>query len=67
MIGQRIYLVDGKRVSIIKTYRHTYHVRFHKTGKLLEIHKRYLKTWIIKPKKKVNKQKPDNPQTSLNL
>ena len=67
MSADKILLVDGKRVAIIQAYTHTYHVRFLKTGKVLEVHKSYVKSWKPTAKKKtVKKIKPkSNIQTSI--
>ena len=64
----KLNLVDGKRVAIIKSYPHTYHVRFVKSGKFMEIKKSYVKTVYVTPKKRKPYDKGDkNSQTKLKL
>tara|TARA_R110000772_G_scaffold145445_2_gene255337 strand:- start:1629 stop:1832 length:204 start_codon:yes stop_codon:yes gene_type:complete len=66
-MSDKINLVDGKQVAIIKSYPHTYHVRFVKSGKFLEIKKEYVKSWYPKSKKAKPKPKPENPQQKINF
>jgi len=66
----RIYLVDGKRVAIIKSNTHTYNVRFVKSGIFMEVYKKYVISWFPKPTKKSSTpipKKPKNSQTSLDF
>jgi hypothetical protein len=68
MEKHRIFLVDGKQVAIIKSNEHTYNVRFIKSGKFLEVYKKYVISWYpkAKPQKKTPPKKT-NPQTSLDF
>lgn len=65
MTKHRIFLVDRKQVAIIKSNEHTYNVRFVKSGKFMEIYKKYVKSYYPKPKSA--KQKPTDQQQKLNL
>lgn len=59
MAKLRIFHIDGKRVSIISSDAHTYHVRFMKSGKHMQVYKKYVKTFYAKnhtPKKKTQKK-----------
>jgi hypothetical protein len=50
--GFPVHLVDGKSVSILKSYTHTYYVQFIKSGKFMEIKKEYVHTVYMKKKPK---------------
>lgn len=61
----RIFLVGGEKVDIVKSFTHTYVVRYI-SGLEQEVHKSYVKSYypnktIVKGKKK----KPKNNQTSF--
>lgn len=65
----RIYLVDKKRVAIIKLNEHTYNIRFVKSGRFMEIYKRFVISWYPPPAtpSKPTPKKPKNSQTSLDI
>ena len=67
MANTRIFLVDGKQVAIILATEHTYHVRFVKSGKFMEVYKKYVISYYPKAKKqkKVAIPKEVNPQQKL--
>lgn len=67
MSKDRIFLVDGKRVAIIKANTHTYNVRFVKSGKFMEIAKKYVISWTPSDKEKPTKESKPNSQTRLDI
>jgi hypothetical protein len=69
MKKHRIFLVDGKQVAIIKSNEHTYNVRFVKSGKFMEIYKKYVVSWWVPANKpsKPKPPKPQDPQTELDF
>ena len=64
---ERIHLVDGKQIAIIKSNTHTYNVRFVKSGKFQEIYKKYVVTWYPKNKKPKPKLKKIDPQLKFKI
>lgn len=63
----KLNLVDNKRVAIIKSNEHTYNIRYIKSGKFQEIHKRYLRTVYIEPKPQKPRNNPNNQQNLFNI
>jgi hypothetical protein len=66
----RIFLVKGEQVAIIKSNPHTYNVRFVKSGKFMEVYKHFVISWY--PDKSKRKPLPatkpkTNNQSSLDL
>ena len=69
-VKQRIFLVDGKQVAIIKSNEHTYNVRFVKSGLFQEVYKKYVISWHPDKNKSKTKTKPAtkvDPQTKINF
>ena len=61
-MSYKVFLVSGKAVKILRSYTHTYRVRFIKSGKEMEVHKKYVISWTV------NKQKPiDRDQLAINF
>lgn len=63
----KIFLVDNKRVAIIKSNTHTYNIRFVKSGKFMEVHKKYVVSYTPKPSSSKPIPQRGNQQIKLNF